>query len=266
MKILICSLLRDAGQVMDKWWELLKEIAVLHPMIEFELAIYENDSQDTTKNLIESLVKEECDDYFSHTYILSENLNTNKFGSVVAEERVINLANARNKCLEQASDLGGYDYIMSVETDALYEPKDLKILFDEVKNWDILSGTSYGVQQRLFYDHWATRRGSDEDRWDRPMERLSDPSIPLFNGTISSLNPQSLVNDPSEVLEVSSTFNLVCLYRAEVIANGVRFGAYSERLRSFDCDTAVICENFHKAGHTRIGMMPFVTILHDGIF
>ena len=37
---------------MDKWWELLKEIAVLHPTIEFDLAIYENDSQDTTKNLI----------------------------------------------------------------------------------------------------------------------------------------------------------------------------------------------------------------------
>lgn len=263
MKILICSLLRDAEQVIDKWWGLLKKVTMVHHTIEFDLAIYENDSQDNTKNLIESLVKEECDDYFSHTYILSENLHTNKFGSVVVEERVVNLANARNKCLEQASDLGAYDYIMSVETDALYEPKDLRMLFQEVKNWDILSGTSYGVKEGQFYDHWATRRGSDEDRWDMPMERLSDPSIPLFYGDISPLNPQSLVNDPSEVLEVFSTFNLVCLYRAEVIANGVRFGAYSKRLGSFDCDTAVICENFHTAGHTRIGMMPFVTILHD---
>lgn len=251
---------------MDKWWGLLKQLTLVHPTIEFDLAIYENDSQDTTKSLIGSLVKAECDNYFSQTYILSENLHTTKFESVVAEERVVNLANARNKCLEQASDLGVYDYIMSVETDALYEPEDLRILFQEAQHWDILSGTSYGVQEGQFYDHWATRRGSDEDRWDMPMERLSDPSMPLFYGDISSLNPQSLVNDPSEVLEVYSTFNLVCLYRAKVIAEGVRFGAYSERLGSFDCDTAVICENFRKAGHTKIGMMPFVTILHDGIF
>ncbi len=263
MKILICSLLRDAGQIMERWWDLLKEVTIFHPAIEFDLAIYENDSQDTTKSLIDSLVKEECENYFSQTYILSENLHTNKFDSVVAEERVVNLANARNKCLEQASDLDSYDYIMSLETDAVFNPKDLQILFDEVKDWDILSAASYGVKEGHFYDHWATRRGADEDRWGMPMERLSDPSIPLFYGSISPLNPQTLVSQPSEVLEVYSTFNLVCLYRAEVIAKGVRFGAYSERLGSFDCDTAVICENFRTQGYTKIGMMPFVTVLHD---
>jgi len=44
---------------------------------------------------------------------------------------------------------------------------------------------------------------------------------------------------------------------------GCRFSGYSEHLQSFDCDTTVICEQFHKAGYNRIGMMPHVKVFND---
>ena len=49
-----------------------------------------------------------------------------------------------------------------------------------------------------------------------------------------------------------STFNAVCLYKSEVIRKGASFSGYNERYKMFDCDTAVICEQFHALNYSDI--------------
>ena len=263
MKIMICTIMRNSEKTISRWWNTVKKIAETYPLIEFDISIYENDSTDGTKNFLKETVILESDSYFSDTFITCEDINTESFGSVVDAQRVLNLATARNKCLHQSVDINSYDYFLSVEADADFNVSLLKYLFDKGENWDILSGASYYPLSKGFYDQWATRRGANEDRWDMPMGRLSDPSIPLFKGPFSELHPKSLASRIDEVVEVYSTFNLVCLYRAKPITEGHLFGGYSQNLDSFDCDTAVICENFRRAGYNRIGMLPHLEVFND---
>ena len=49
----------------------------------------------------------------------------------------------------------------------------------------------------------------------------------------------------------------------KAIIEGCRFSGYSEHLQSFDCDTTVICEQFHQAGYNRIGMLPQLKVFND---
>jgi len=255
--------MRNSDKSILRWWNKVKEITEKYPLIEFDLSVYENDSTDETKKFLQTTVVEECKNYFSDIFIKCENLETQAFGSVVSSQRVLNLANARNECLHQCVDINSYDYFLSVEADADFHVGTLHYLFDNIQNWDILSGASYYPLSKGFYDCWATRRTANEDRWDKPMGRLFDPSIPLFKGPLSDLNPKSLASRIDEIVEVHSTFNLVCLYRAKPITEGHLFGGYSQNLDSFDCDTAVICENFRRAGYNRIGMFPYLEVFND---
>jgi len=270
MKILICTIIRNAELTIPRWWKKLTQITKIYPQIEFSLSVYENDSADNSKNMLNDLVKNNCRNYFSETFLNMEDIQTTFYQSVAHGDRVVNLANARNHCFEQVTDLSNYDYAMSVEVDSDFVVTGLKPLFDNVKNWDILSGCSYvseemndsseqALEYSRFYDHWATRLTENEDMWNCVI----NPNQPLFKSPLSDLHPKKLCSKIDGIVEVYSTFNLVCLYRMKPIIEGHRFGGYSERLKSFDCDTTVICENFHKGGYSRIGMLPYVEIYND---
>jgi len=273
MKILICTIVRNAEMTIPRWWQKIKHITEHYPEIEFGVSIYENDSEDNSKTLLQECIKE-APNYFSEHRLKTEDIQTNFYRSVVDGDRVNNLAKARNECFNQVEDLSFYDYAMSVEVDCQLSVESLKLLFNNINEWDILSATSYApptaymiklaqaqdVKFKVpFYDHWATRLTSDEDMWDNKITE----ERPLFQTPLSSLNPQDLVSEIDETLPVYSTFNLVCLYRMKAIIEGCRFSGYSEHLQSFDCDTTVICEQFHQAGYTRVGMLPHLKVFND---
>ena len=49
-----------------------------------------------------------------------------------------------------------------------------------------------------------------------------------------------------------STCNGICLFDAEPFKKGAKYHWFNERFGCFDCDTVVICENFHKMGYSDI--------------
>lgn len=262
MKILICTIVRNAELTIQRWWKNVTDLSTLYPHIEFSLSVYENDSEDNSKNLLTDLMKDSSH-YFSETFLEMENLHTNFYESVVDGVRVQNLAQARNKCFDQVDNLENYDYALAVEVDAHFTVSSLELLFQHIGQWDILSCASYTKSSQNpppFYDHWATRLTEKEDMWDNEIR----DGVPLFKSSLSSLHPQTLVpNQIDAILPVYATFNLVCLYRMKPIREGCRFSGYSHRLDSFDCDTTVICENFHQQGYSRIGMMPHLQVFND---
>ena len=85
-----------------------------------EISLYENDSTDGTKALLKrysNRLSEKCKTTLTSTDLGTEHL-IGKEGA-----RVKNIANARNACIEQASDLTEFDRIVFVETDVLYKRK-----------------------------------------------------------------------------------------------------------------------------------------------
>jgi len=273
MRILICTIVRNAEATIPRWWSKVSKMTEAYPEIEFGLSVYENDSVDKSKSLLKDCMKE-AHNYFSEFHFRIENIQTDFYGSVVDGKRVENLAKARNTCFEQVEDLSFYDYAMSVEVDGQFSVPSLERLFKNIGEWDILSAGSYAPPKDYarklarakgekfkvhFYDHWATRLDSDEDFWNNKIKEGET----LFQSGLSPLNPQDLVALPDDILPVYSTFNLVCLYRIKAITEGCQFSGYSEHLQSFDCDTTVICEKFRKAGYNKIGMMPHLKVFND---
>lgn len=226
-KVFVYSIFRNSEKNLQNYYNQLKSTVIeLKNSYDFYLSIYENDSTDKTKELLSrfdfSFVKD-----FS---LVTENIGSTLYRSVADEQRVKNLADARSKALSAKDFLQKCQYVLCIESDIIYSIDCIKNLFDfqkahDLQNVDIVSAVSIHKNGNL-YDTWATRRTSDEewgDLYDDWKEKKYD--------------------------RYYSTFNCICLYNADVIKKGGVYGWYNERLKRFDCDTVVICENFHKLGH-----------------
>lgn len=238
MNILICTIVRDRVNKLDQWLDQLMDVVEYNKDHSFDISLYENDSVDGTKKWIKHYFDNDSNNFFNKIWVKTENLGTRKFGSIAHEERVKLLADARNKCMDRVN-IEDYDYVLWIESDVRYNPKDIKILLDECENWDILSGASY--EGNRIYDTWATRLTDNEEWW-------------------SAAGKEDQLVDSKGIIHVSSTFNCVCLYKAEAIKKHT-FSGYSEKIQRFDCDTAVICEKFKANGYNKIGMNMRVKVI-----
>lgn len=233
--ILISSIMRDRAKYISSWYTQLKKIIELDPSNKYYLSVYENDSTDGTKDIIKNLDFSFFQDY----KIESELLNTTKYPSIINKERVELLAQARNKSLYNNEFLQKCSHVLVVESDIIYDPKEIVDKIINFGEYDIISPRSTAPGCKL-YDEWATRETSSHLRWSTPNQGI-----------------------PYDLKEVWSTFNCLCLYKAEPIKLGITFSGHNERLNSFDCDTVVICENFRKNGYSKIVLNGQVEILHE---
>jgi hypothetical protein len=234
--ILISTILRNSEGTIFQYYSQIKNLVSEFSSYHFFISIYENDSVDRTKKILDSLDWSFVDDFS----IIKENINTKQFDSVVVEERVKNLANARNKTLEAKNFLQKADYILSIESDIMYDNNSVrKILnFKETNSPDIISAASYIINKngiKQLYDTWATRQ-------------------------TEHVEYGSLISE--EINKYYSTFNCMCLYDAVPFKEGARFHWFNTRLNKFDCDTAVICEEFHKRGYHNIYIDPSAECWH----
>lgn len=225
--ILICSIFRNRENHITRWFDQIKKIVNTFIDYDFSISVYENDSKDLTRQKLKELFDSSEMDIFEQSSFLSEDLQTDYFNSIKDEQRVKNLANARNKCLS-AVDLSKFTKVLFIEPDFLYSIEDAtKILNAEQihnKKFDIISGLSY--LHGRFYDCWATRKTKSETE-----------SFPSYK---------------EEVEEYWSTFNGFCLYNAKPFIEGIKFNWFNKRLGTYDCDTAVICEEFREKGYNNI--------------
>lgn len=253
MNILICTIMRNNAKRMNTYISqidnFINELSGKHS---FSISIYENDSIDITPQMLNEMDLSK----FKDASIVSDKLGLPSFGSVVLEERVKNLAIARNKALVAKNMFTHSDYILFIDSDVQYDKDFIPTLLDfdsQGINPDVYSGICVipkamtehtpieryipfkhnGLPQKSgvyrVYDTWATRRTSNEE-W----------------GTWFS----NAANVP--MAQMWTTYNSVCLYKAKPFQEGIRFDHINERLNKFDLEVAVVCEKFRNAGYNDI--------------
>jgi len=237
--ILVYSVIRDESNYIDRYYEQLKSMVSEFKDYEFVLSIYENDSVDNTPELI----RNKDWSFFSDFSFISEKLMTNSYGSVKSKDRVRNLSIARNKAILAKDFLQKADYVLMVESDMRFSLDTVRQIL-EFKNlepdFDIVSGLT--VNNHPVYDSWATRKG------------------PRFTSH-AEVREYDVTSKPYD--KYYATSNGLCLYRAEPFRKGVRYGWVNTITNKFDCDTVVVCQNFHKFGHENIYIIHTAKIYHE---
>lgn len=239
--ILISTIFRNSESKLSRYHFQIKNLVENFSEYNFFLSIYENDSSDNTKSILKNLDWKFLTDFS----VISEDIGTNFYGSIPDEQRVKNLAAARNKTLEAKNFLKNSDYVLSIESDIKFDLNcaDQILNFQEknkLKNVDIVSAVSYRRDKKgtmKHYDLWATRRTPDEE----------------FGKIYKNIDYEKYY----------STFNCFCLYTAQPIKQGIRFGWYNTRINRFDCDTVVICEEFHKINRKDIYINHLASCYHE---
>lgn len=238
-KVLVYSIIRNESKYMNAYHNKLVEMVETFPEYEFYLSIYENDSTDGTKQKI--LNKDWS--MFSGVSIISEDIATKDYGSVKDETRVKNLSIARNKAIEAGGFLEFVDYIMMIESDMTFDMDAVdKILSfkNVVPDFDIVSGIT--IRNKRLYDQWATRHKPEYDEGIYPI--ADDYKMKSYD-------------------KYYSTSNGICLYRAEPFREGVRYGYINNVTGEFDCDTVVVCQNFHDRGYSNVYIIHDAEIYHE---
>ena len=263
MKILLCTIVRDRSQFSLMWASQIVMLAKLLPECTFSISVYENDSKDNSAQKFKTV----CMEYFRKSslidkiYFQSESLYTDYHDSETADTeqkiktRLRNLANARNKCLNNAFDdreATYYDKIVFIEPDVFYSPDSAARALKKSKSCDILSGYSCLFPSHDLYDSWATR--------------LNVELLPLNRRGIQKFNQHRLdmieyLNKSKEsMIKMSSTFSGFCIYSPSIFAENIDFTFVRDGV--YDCDTTLFCYSALDAGYEQIYMYKDFIIYH----
>ena len=104
MRFLISTIIRNRGIHIPTWCDQLIALSKRNKQHTFDLYVFENDSTDNTKQVL-NLVQKKLKPYFNVLSIEIEDCDWPYFGSIKAEERVRYLAKARNRTLDKANEL-----------------------------------------------------------------------------------------------------------------------------------------------------------------
>ena len=238
-KILISSIIRNDEDFFINYYHRVVSMVSYFPDYEFYLSIYENDSTDETKKLMQN-----CDySMFKGVSLISENLGTKFYGSTKDEDRVKNLAKARNKALEGGGFLIDVDYVLVIDADVEFKMPSVKKILDfknKEPEFNIVSSAT--LRRDRLYDAWATRESHSFD--------------PGIQEKFETYRKEPF----KKYYSVSSGF---CLYRALPFKQGARWGHINLITQKADCEMVVICQNFSKMGYNGIYMVHDAVMNHN---
>ncbi len=229
MNILICTIVRNEIKHLDRWFHQINAIRDTYKDITFGLSVYENDSNDGSKEKLKSF------DFgnFESFSLSVEKRNTPFFIGGKHPVRTELLAQARNKCMYQFPYLNIIDNVLFLESDILFNVNDIGKVLNHEKEYgfkmDVFTPKSiHPHTEDLIYDSWGSRKTAEQNDW-----RDEDHNLKGF-------------------MEMWAVFNCFALYNAEPIKKGIAFGGVNPRTGQPDCDPVVICENFRKNGYNKI--------------
>jgi len=265
MNILLCTILRDSESILNNYFSQIEKIISLRPNDNFDISIFENDSKDNTKLILQNY---NYSNYFKNHFVTIQNLNTPKYGSVAEENRVKLLAAYRNQTLDQVKDLSIYDKIIWIESDIFYIPEDVIKLIDS--DYDVYSGISLRCNLDSLSKFNFDCRKWLEDLYSKPFHGWLHG---CRDGWATRIKPEHLVEPISneeyleyfnkdQDIEFYSTYNSFAVYNAVPFFKGIRFDYINKKYNRFDCDTYVLCENFQNAGYNKIYLNNKIKILH----
>lgn len=211
--VLICTIMRNIDKVLP--YTLARIEATRELFQQSHVFIYENDSTDQTKNILNRIENP------AYT-VCSENIKPEPYMDMKGLARRKAMAHARNKYLDFARQYTTHnlvDYIIILDADLLggWSYHGLLNSIGQPLSWDIVGSNSiYYVEHdkqwhRLFYDSWAFRP------LNHPTE-LSDNEANLF-----------VFNKGESLIPVNSCFGGLAIYKPHFIWENIN---YTEE----DCD------------------------------
>jgi len=230
--IAIIGIIRNVDDCLQKNIKQLSELQNLGLNIKY--FIYENDSTDNTKNILNQIKSENNNFNF-----LAENLFLPQFGSVKSLERTKGLAKHRNICLDYIkNNYYDTDFVMVIDLD--YKTISMSGLLHSFgiysqyySSIDGIAGNSFQIKQdeslsqkNLWnYDSWAYRGNWWDDLCSNPEYYTFDPMLwfGLWQPPIGS-----------SPIPVNSAFGGCCIYKTHKYILG--------QYQGYDCEH--VC--FHK--------------------
>lgn len=179
---------------------------------DFAVIIYENDSTDKTREILENKKKN------NYHYIFEDNITEPK--------RTIRLTNGRNKIIDKLKEINGsdyYHYMIVLDMDDINDSGKFVETIDtcfkyDPETWDVLTGN----QTRTYYDLWALRKKGiiEKDFWGevekKPQEDQHTYMDELFK---LQFKEQGLI-------EVDSAFGGIGVYKITSFLDKCKYFGY----------------------------------------
>lgn len=239
--VVFCGLARD---VIDSLPMMMARVERLGKKFkDYKIVIYENDSADGTREML--LYWERIN---PKVKILSEQLNTRKWGPVQDLERTAQMAAYRNRYLQHIQD-GEYafDYLIVLDLDI-----PLGFSYDGIAHtfsydgWDVVGSNGilvppYGdpISNPLFYDAFAFRRKGEKS----PMDFEAINALQFHRG--------------EGLVPVQSSFGGLAIYHKRGILAGARYGGN-------DCEHVALHQWLHEHGFDQQFLNPSQIVLYSG--
>ena len=180
----------------------------------FKVIIYENDSTDNTRTLLNKYKK---DNYY---YIFEDNIEEPR--------RTMRIANGRNKILDKMKELGNFDYLIMLDLDdATYKGtfiETIKTCF-QYNDWDVLTAN----QKHKYYDLWALRMPGYLE-YDVHSEISRNDPVEEKTIIYNKID-HSNFKKQNTLLEVDSAFGGIGIYKISSIKKCKYVGEYKSHKR-----------------------------------
>lgn len=241
MKISICLCIRNGEKYMMYLDKLCNDIEQKYKDFEFEYYIYENNSTDNTKNLIEKFGKtKKC------RYLL-EDIPNNNIHSGIESDRGKHMASIRNKLKDFHGELDS-DYTLLIDCDVVFLPNTIEKLiksFDDkismVSTFCICWETYKNYKIIHYYDSFALIS-------DNNISYKENENTCLFKLCERCLTFRKFLNidihnlfDYDKIIQVKSAFGSLSMIKTEIY-NKVRWN-------SSVCEHHSFCEQVNKYGN-----------------
>ena len=241
-KIVVCGSVRDAERGLRKNIPVMKD--VLTRFLDYRIIMIENDSKDTTKELLSQWRDEEGEKMTAimedtdATSTIPTSSNVVGVNTLFCHKRIDQRAHLRNKymdVMEQVLHNDNFepDYLMVVDMDVAQLYADaIMTSFDGEREWDAVCAFGYSTSPKLkrrYHDTYALTL------WEEKEEPQTEAKIKAYADRFGNLK------HTDEWIRVASGFGGVAIYRYEAI-KGIR---YSEpAMENNDPKVEAKCEHF----------------------
>lgn len=234
--IIVCSIVRNAERGLRRNIPVVKELCKRFG--DYKVVVYENDSTDGTKELLQVWMDEDKENVFC---LMSDGVSAPVIPSAssvscnpfFSRKRIAKMAFLRNQYLEFVEQqTWKADYLMVVDLDVaqLYFDGILPSFSSDAPEWDAVTAFGYSTSPKLkrrYHDTYALTEWGDE------KEPQTEQKIKSLADKYGCLTPHD------EWVRVFSAFGGLAIYRFEAI-QGLRYQA----LPNDDNRVEVRCEHY----------------------
>lgn len=203
--IIIIGAIRNGEKYINQVFNNMIQIGILFK--NYKILIYENDSHDKTKNILNKYKNEN-----QHIEIIFEN-NIDKLYQL----RTQRLAYIRNKLLKTVLEkYNTYDYLLNMDLDDVNSTNDIVTTFHHIFDYDEKIWDVQTIHQRKeYYDIWAYRKAGliEYDCWNQVRKDVANKipyAISYQNHIKKYQKPYSLKRG---LIPVISAFGGAALYK-----------------------------------------------------